>query len=109
MVLAFMPVINLNMRYDRFIDIHLPRVNAFLPGIAKLVKMRARGVSPEVLPHTSQVFVMEPAARGSRLTYYNFRNRKLKIPIDISTGWTIGVLGFDSWRGLRIFLFTTAS
>jgi len=23
------------------------------------------------------------------------------------TGWTIGVLGFDSQRGLRIFLFTT--
>jgi hypothetical protein len=25
------------------------------------------------------------------------------------TGWTIGVLGFDSWRGLGIFLFGTAS
>jgi hypothetical protein len=25
------------------------------------------------------------------------------------TGWTIGVLGFDSREGLRIFLFTTAS
>jgi hypothetical protein len=25
------------------------------------------------------------------------------------TGWTIGVLGFDSLRGLGIFLFTTAS
>jgi hypothetical protein len=24
-------------------------------------------------------------------------------------GWTIRVLGFDSWRGLGIFLFTTAS
>jgi hypothetical protein len=24
-------------------------------------------------------------------------------------GWTIGVLGFDSRRGLEIFLFTTAS
>jgi hypothetical protein len=24
-----------------------------------------------------------------------------------ATGWTIGVLGFDSWRGMRIFLFTT--
>jgi hypothetical protein len=24
-------------------------------------------------------------------------------------GWTIGVLGFNSWRGLGIFLFTTAS
>jgi hypothetical protein len=24
-------------------------------------------------------------------------------------GWTIGVLGFDSWWGLGIFLFTTAS
>jgi hypothetical protein len=26
-----------------------------------------------------------------------------------TTGWTIGILGFDSWRGLGIFLFTTAS
>jgi hypothetical protein len=26
-----------------------------------------------------------------------------------ATGWTIGVLGFDSRRGLRIFLFTTVS
>jgi hypothetical protein len=26
-----------------------------------------------------------------------------------STGWTIGVLGFYSWRRLGIFLFTTAS
>jgi hypothetical protein len=24
-------------------------------------------------------------------------------------GWTIGVLGFDSWQGLGIFLLTTAS
>jgi hypothetical protein len=24
-------------------------------------------------------------------------------------GWTIGVLGFDSWRGLGIFLFTAVS
>jgi hypothetical protein len=26
-----------------------------------------------------------------------------------ATGWAIGVLGFDFRRGLRIFLFTTAS
>jgi hypothetical protein len=26
-----------------------------------------------------------------------------------ATGWTIGVLGFDSRRGLGIFLFSTAS
>jgi hypothetical protein len=26
-----------------------------------------------------------------------------------ATGWTIGVIGFDSRRGLGIFLFTTAS
>jgi hypothetical protein len=26
-----------------------------------------------------------------------------------ATGWTVGVLGFDSWRGLGIFLFITAS
>jgi hypothetical protein len=28
---------------------------------------------------------------------------------DWATGWTIGILGFDSWRGLGIFLFTTTS
>jgi hypothetical protein len=27
----------------------------------------------------------------------------------VATGWAIGVLGFDSRRGLGIFLFTTAS
>jgi hypothetical protein len=27
----------------------------------------------------------------------------------VLTGWTIGVLGFDSQRGLGIFLVTTAS
>jgi hypothetical protein len=27
----------------------------------------------------------------------------------LATGWTIGVQGFDSWRGLGIFLFTTVS
>jgi hypothetical protein len=26
-----------------------------------------------------------------------------------ATGWTFGVVGFDSWRGLRIFLLTTPS
>jgi hypothetical protein len=26
-----------------------------------------------------------------------------------ATGWTIGVLGFDSWRGLGVLLFTTES
>jgi hypothetical protein len=26
-----------------------------------------------------------------------------------TNGWTTGVLGFDAWRGLGIFLFTTAS
>jgi hypothetical protein len=26
-----------------------------------------------------------------------------------ATGWAIGILGFDSRRGLRIFLFTAAS
>jgi hypothetical protein len=28
---------------------------------------------------------------------------------DLLTGWTIGILGFDSRRGLGIFIFTTAS
>jgi hypothetical protein len=32
-----------------------------------------------------------------------------QIRSDWATGWTIGVLGFDSRRGLGIFLLTTAS
>jgi hypothetical protein len=35
-----------------------------------------------------------------------FKSTNFYIP---STGWTIGVLGFDSQLGLGIFLFTTAS
>jgi hypothetical protein len=31
------------------------------------------------------------------------------ITIILEVDWTIGVLGFDSRRGLEIFLFTTAS
>jgi len=27
----------------------------------------------------------------------------------LAMGWTIGVLGFNSWQGMRIFLSTTAS
>jgi len=32
-----------------------------------------------------------------------------KLKQELSTGWAIGVLGFDSLRELGIFLFTTAS
>jgi hypothetical protein len=34
--------------------------------------------------------------------------RIIILPI-VAMGWTIGVLGFDSWQGLGIFLITTAS
>jgi hypothetical protein len=35
--------------------------------------------------------------------------RKLSLLQRWATGWTIGVLGLDFWRGLGIFLFATAS
>jgi hypothetical protein len=35
--------------------------------------------------------------------------RDSSVGIGWATGWTMGVLGFDSPRGLGIFLFTTAS
>jgi hypothetical protein len=37
------------------------------------------------------------------------RDSSVGIGTRLRTGWTIGVLGFDSWRGLGLFLFTTAS
>jgi hypothetical protein len=36
-------------------------------------------------------------------------NKKAVIAQRWATGWKVGVLGFDSHRGLGIFLFTTAS
>jgi hypothetical protein len=43
-------------------------------------------------------------------TYAEEQNRDSSVSIETkATGWTIEVLGFDSWRGLGIFLFTTAS
>jgi hypothetical protein len=36
-------------------------------------------------------------------------SRVSSVGIALGTGWTIGVLGFDSRLGLGIFLFTTAS
>jgi hypothetical protein len=37
------------------------------------------------------------------------KNRDSSVGISLGYGWTIVVVGFDSRRGLRIFLFTTAS
>jgi hypothetical protein len=37
------------------------------------------------------------------------QSRDSSVSIAWATGWKIGVLGFDSRRGLGIFLFTTAS
>jgi hypothetical protein len=50
----------------------------------------------------------------AKLYSYLLHRRNVNIRKSISpppppTGWTIGVLGFDSRRGLGIFLFTTAS
>jgi hypothetical protein len=38
----------------------------------------------------------------------NMSNLYLVTALLTATGWTIGILGFDSRRGLGIFLFTTA-
>jgi hypothetical protein len=39
----------------------------------------------------------------------NFSSRDSSVVWLCATGWTIGILGFDSRRGLGIILFTTAS
>jgi hypothetical protein len=36
-------------------------------------------------------------------------SRDSSVCIALATGWRIGIVGFDSWRGLGKFLFTTAS
>jgi hypothetical protein len=52
----------------------------------------------------------EEASRRLRLEQVNSKSRDNSIGIERwATGWMIGVLGFDSWRGLKIFLFTTVS
>jgi hypothetical protein len=38
-----------------------------------------------------------------------YKSRDSSVGIALGYGWTIGVLGFDSRRGLGIVLFTTAS
>jgi hypothetical protein len=43
------------------------------------------------------------------LIFMRFKSRDSSVGIALGYGWTIGVLGFDSWQGLGIFLFTTAS
>jgi hypothetical protein len=48
----------------------------------------------------------------TRLLTYSpsiYKSRDSSVGIAWAKGWTIGVLGFDSRRGLGIFLFTTAS
>jgi hypothetical protein len=37
------------------------------------------------------------------------KSRDSLVGIALTVGWIIGVLGFDSRQGLRIFLFTTTS
>jgi hypothetical protein len=41
--------------------------------------------------------------------FHTKRHRDSSVVRRWATGWMIGVLGFDSWRRLGIFLFTTAS
>jgi hypothetical protein len=65
--------------------------------------------------HSGSVFSGQKRRQRRRTNYalcirafkhkYRFRN----FPNGVSPGWTIGVLGFDSRRGLGMFLFTTAS
>jgi hypothetical protein len=61
-------------------------------------RSRKRRAIPQ-LPHT-------PPCRGAQLKK---AQGQLYLYQRWATGWTIGVLGFDSRRGLGIFLFTTAS
>jgi hypothetical protein len=45
----------------------------------------------------------------TRTTMSNSRAVMVQSVQHWAIGWTIGVLGFDFWQGLGIFLFTTAS
>jgi hypothetical protein len=47
-----------------------------------------------------------PTNSSAKLRYEILLNQSVQ---SWATGWTIGVLGFDSRRGLGIFLFNTAS
>jgi hypothetical protein len=64
-------------------------------------------------PHLEAVSsICNMMTRHGVVTYYGifsllfFKNNLLPCK---AMGWTVGVLGFDSRRGLGIFLFTTAS
>jgi hypothetical protein len=41
------------------------------------------------------------------IKWHNGHGKLRSVLQRLATGWTIGVLGFDSCQGLRIFLFTT--
>jgi len=50
--------------------------------------------------------------KDRNLNLHRFENLNPRISNVLDThptGWTIWFLGFDSWRGLRIFLFTIVS
>jgi hypothetical protein len=63
------------------------------------------------LPSVLQPLLVFKADSGQ----YSYKNRKMfsvgyyAVQRLWATGWTIGVLGFDSRRGLGVLLFTTAS
>jgi hypothetical protein len=52
---------------------------------------------------------IEPAIIQPVAQCYTTELSRLLFIFNYIMGWTIGVLGFDSRRGLEIFLFTTAS
>jgi hypothetical protein len=47
--------------------------------------------------------------KNLRPDYWQGKSRDSSVVWHWAMSWTIGVLGFHSWRGLGIFLFTTVS
>jgi hypothetical protein len=67
------------------------------PDFLAHIPASASQIFPEIsaYPHTIFLHLSEVAVLAQSVEHW-------------ATGWTIGVLGFNSWQGLGIFLFTTA-
>jgi hypothetical protein len=71
----------------------------------KLLIMQSSPVSHYFLHFRSKYSPQHPFLKHPQFCM----SRDSSVGMRQATGWTIGVLGFDSRRGLGIFLFTTAS
>jgi hypothetical protein len=75
--------------------------------------MQSSPASCHFLPFRSKYPPQHPVLRHLQSIFLPYCERPRAViaqsVLRLATGWTIGILGFDSQRGLGIFLFTTAS